>query len=100
MYDNDFSFSPKAEVLNGKVGVGDYVAYSTRSGSTQDMHIGEVLEVIKMTKPDYFHRGGERIVPKLRVRVTKSSSSSWRRSPWTATIGCLERVVKVDEHAR
>jgi hypothetical protein len=95
MYDD----GPQAEVLNGKVGAGDYVAYSTRSGSNQDMHVGEVLEVIKTTTLGWYG-SGERIVTKLRVRVTDSSSCTWGRLPRAVMIGCLERVVKVDEHAR
>lgn len=37
-----------AKVLNGEVKAGDQIAYSTRSGSYQDMTIGEVVEVRKL----------------------------------------------------
>jgi hypothetical protein len=72
-----------ARVLNGTVTEGDMVAYSTREGSSQDMHVGVVREVL-----------ADGFLVRLRVGV-QQSSSTFSRVPRNVTIGNVYRVVKI-----
>ena len=79
-----------AEVLNGVVEVGDSVAYATRGGSSLDMNIGVVLEVLEVPHP---WRSNGDTINKLRVRT--ETSTDIYRLPRTVVIGQLYRVVKL-----
>lgn len=71
------------KVLNGEVSVGDTIAYSTRSGSSHEMTIAEVVEI-----PAGF--------PCLKVRMVEATDSKWRAHPkQILTLTVLDRVVKL-----
>jgi len=78
----------KAKVLNGEVEKGDTVAYSTRTGSHQDMNIGTVLDVVEVAHP-YLHG---KTSSGLRVEVTRTSG---HRGNHQALLRVLDRVVKL-----
>lgn len=75
--------------MNGIVEWGDSVAYATRGGSSLDMNIGVILEVLEVPHP---WKDGETI-NKLRVQ-TEESTDTYRLLR-TAVIGQLHRVVKL-----
>jgi hypothetical protein len=77
-----------AKVLNGEVQAGDTIAYSTRTGSYQDMTIGTVAEVTEAST------WGSPVHPVLKVRPTLTSG--YHVAPFKiVTLTSLDRVVKM-----
>jgi len=79
--DTEPYMGPIAYVLNGYVEPGDRVAWSTRSGSYQDMSIGEVVLVTPMGA--------------LKVRLELTSGFRTSHGPSVVTLKVTDRVVKL-----
>jgi hypothetical protein len=82
-----------AQVMNGKVGVGDTIAYATRQGSSLDMRIAVVLDIALVENPRWYV-ADKPVVPVLKVRVTQTSES-FMAVPYETKITVLDRVVKL-----
>jgi hypothetical protein len=82
-------------VLNGEVQAGDTIAYATRTGSWMDMNIATVLGIGERNVCGWGDRV-EAVVPVLKVEVAKSSRYPVDMDPYKATVGRLNRVVKLN----
>jgi hypothetical protein len=81
--------SLRAQVLNGTVGVGDKIAYATRTGSSMDMNIGTVTDVSEREHP---WRSG---VTTFALKVNVTESTDTYTLPRNVTITVIDRVVKL-----
>lgn len=85
-----------AEVFNGTVDVGDTITYSVRSGSSHDVRIATVKEVIPYDSWKWDREISKRVectAYRLKVEVTASSDNYALGK--TVTLAVLERIVKL-----
>lgn len=78
-----------AQVLNGTVKIGDKIAYATRGGSSLDMSIGFIWDIIEK---DHSWKSGVK-VNVLKVKVLRSTDTY--NVPRNVTVAVIDRVVKL-----